>query len=141
MSGGMMLTGTLVVLTVFYAGAVCATAWSWFCVWRGEVGFSALRDVTGINDRGLLRRLFGLTRPDGTYQVTFAAVLRHRRKAGVILTDLPVHLLFLATLLGAALLGAGPVATAVISAAGAHALLLGGVAVSVLAKGYQALPD
>jgi hypothetical protein len=136
-----MVTGAIVILTVFYAGAVCASGYSWFCVWRGEIGFSALRDVTGINDRGALRRLFGLTRVDGTYQVTFAAVLRHRRKAGIILTDLPVHLLFLAALLGAALLATGPIAAAVICAAAAHALLIGGAALSVLVGGYQALPD
>ena len=139
--GYAMLTGALLVLTVFYAGAVCATGWSWYGIWRGAVRFPALRDVTGINDAGVLRRLFGPTRPDGSYQVSFAAVLRHRRKSGVILTDLPVHLLFLLALLGAALLPTGPVASAVISAAAGHALLVGLVALSMLISGYQALPD
>jgi hypothetical protein len=127
-----MQTSVLAILIVFYAGALCASAKSWFGVWRGAVGYSALRDLTGIGDRATLRRLFGLTRPDGAYRVDFPRLLRHRRAAGVILTDFPVHLLFLAALSWVAFHIELPAAAGVISAAGAHALLLGGTAVTVL---------
>ena len=133
-----MLTSVLLIFIVFYLGAVFATGRSWLGVWRGAIGFSALRDVTGIGDRATLRRLFGLTRPDGAYQVTFADVLRHRRPAGVILTDLPVHGLFLAALSFAALRPDASAAAAVTAAAAVHALVLGGVAVSVLARSRRA---
>ena len=134
-----MLTGVLLIFIVFYVGAVLATGRAWLGVWRGAVGFSALRDVTGIGDRAALRRLFGLTRPDGAYQVTFADVLRHRRPAGVILTDLPVHGLFLAALSLAALRPDSSAALAVMAAAAVHALVLGGMGASVLARSRRAL--
>lgn len=134
-----MLTSVLVVLLVFYAGAVCASAYSWLGVWRGAIRFSALRDVTGIGDRAVLRRLFGLTRPDGVYQVTFANVMRHRRPAGIILTDLPVHGLFLAALSWAALNAGAPAAGAIGAAAALHAFVLGGAAACILARSRQAI--
>jgi uncharacterized membrane protein len=134
-----MLRSTLCLLIVFYAGAVFATGRSWFGVLRGAAGFSALRDLTGIGDPVALRRLFGMARADGLYQVSVAAVFRHRRRAGVILTDLPVHLLFLAALAWAALYGGLPATMAIVCAAAAHALVLGGTAVSVLAASRQTL--
>ena len=135
-----MTTSFLTILIAFYAGAVCATGRSWFLVWRGGAGFSALRDVTGIGDRGVLRRLFGLTNPDGYYRVTVAQVLQHRRSAGIILTDLPVHLLFLTALLWARFADS-PAAAAILWTASAHALVLGVAAISVLASSRPALTD
>jgi hypothetical protein len=134
-----MATAALVLLTVFYGGAVAATGWSWLCVRSGTVSFSVLRDVTGINDPAVMRRLFGLTAPDGSYRVTLADVLRHRRAAGMVLTDLPVYLLFLAALSLAWLLGAGPVANAVLCAAAAHALVVAAAALAVVAGRPQPL--
>jgi len=131
-------TSVLVLLIVFYSGAIFATARSWLGVYRGNVGFSALRDVTGIGDRAALRRLFGLTSPDGTYRVKFAHVLRHRRRAGMLLTDLPVHVLFLAALTWAASAG-GSAAAAIACAAMAHGIVLAGAAIAVLAGSRQPL--
>jgi hypothetical protein len=136
-----MLRGALLVLIVFYVGAILATGRSWLGVWSGAIGFSALRDLTGIGDRMTLRRLFGLTRSDGAYEVSLARVLQHRRPAGIILTDLPVHLLFAAALSWAALNAATPAAAGIVWAAAAHALVLGAAAVSVLARSRQALLD
>jgi hypothetical protein len=133
-------TSVLMLLIAFYAGAVCATGRSWFLVWRGSAGLSALRDVTGIGDPAALRRLFGLTQRDGSYRVTIAQVLRHRRPAGIILADLPVHLLFLSAL-SWAWLGGSPAAAAIVWAASAHGLILAGAAISVLARSRQALLD
>ncbi len=135
-----MTTSVSMLLIAFYAGAVLATGRSWLLVWRGMADFSALRDVTGIGDRATLRRLFGLTQPDGRYRITIAQVLQHRRPAGIILTDLPVHLLFLAALVWAAW-GMSPAAAAVAWAAAAHALILAGAAVRVLARSRQPLID
>jgi hypothetical protein len=128
----------LALLTVFYAGAVVASLCAWLSVWRGRIGYSALRDVTGIGDRAALRRCFGLTGPDGAYRVTFADVFRRRRPAGVILSDLPVHALFLAALIWAALSAETPAATGILCAASAHALLVAGAALSVLAASRRA---
>jgi hypothetical protein len=135
------LTSVIVMLTVFYVGAVIATGRSWLGVWRGAVGFSGLRDLTGISDRAALRRLFGLTRPDGTYRVTIADVLRHRRLAGAILADLPVHALFLAALTWASFQDLSPAALAIACAAAAHAVTLAAAALSILAGSRQALLD
>jgi hypothetical protein len=134
-----MQTSILVMLTVFYAGAVFATGRSWLGAWQGAVGFSSLRDLTGIADRTLLRRLFGLTLADGRYRVTIADVLRHRRLSGVILADLPVHCLFLGSLFWATFHDATPAAWAVACAASAHALILAMAAVAILAGNRQAL--
>lgn len=133
------MAGVLVLLVVFYAGAVCATARSWLGVWRGAVKFSGLRDLTGIGDRASLRRLFGPARPDGYYQVTLPAIMRHRRPAGIFLADLPVHCLFLLALLFAVTGGGAASAAAIACAAAAHALFLSAAAVSVLVKGRRAL--
>ncbi len=127
-----MLTSALAILIVFYAGAVCATGKSWLAVRRGAIGFSGLRDLTGIGDQAALRRLFGLTRADGSYHVTVDRILRHRRAAGIILTDLPVHLLFLAALSWGAFHEGAPAVAGIVCVASAHALLLGAVAVTVL---------
>lgn len=140
LKGDAVTTNVLTLLIAFYVGAVCATGRSWLSVWRGKIGFSALRDVTGIGDRAALRRLFGLTLADGSYRVTLAQVLRHRRPAGIILTDLPVHLLFLAALLWA-FFGDTPAMAAVCWTASAHALVIGVAAMSVLAGSRQALTD
>ena len=123
-----MSSNVLMLLIAFYAGAVFATGRSWLLIWRGAAGFSALRDVTGIGDQAVLRRLFGLTSRDGSYRVSVAQVIRHRRPAGVILTDLPVHLLFLYQALLWAALGASPAAAAIGWAAVAHALVIAGAA-------------
>ena len=135
-----MTTSVLMLLIAFYAGAVFATGRSWFLVWRGVADFSALRDVTGIGDRATLRRLFGLTQPDGRYRISIAQVLQHRRPAGIILTDLPVHLLFLSALLWSAS-GESPAAAAIAWAALGHGLILAGAAVRVLARSRQAITD
>ena len=134
-----MGTGITFLLIIFYAGAVCATAWSWAAVWRGAVRYPALRDVTGIADRAALSRIFGSAGPDGAYKVTFAQVFRHRRAAGVTLSDLPVHLLFLAALAWAALNIDAPAAAAVAWVAALHALIVAIAALSVLTAGRRAL--
>lgn len=134
-----IVTGILLLLLVFYAGAVLASARSWLCVWRGRARFSVLRDVTGIGDRTLLRRLFGGPTSQGFYSVTMPDVLRCRRSAGVMLTNLPVHLMFLLALAWAVRHGEGPAATAVACAAAAHSLALATAAAAILA-GRQALP-
>jgi hypothetical protein len=135
------MTGVLVLLLVFYAGAVVASGRAWLGAWRGSVRFSELRDLTGIGDQAALRRLFGLVSPSGFYRVAVADVVRHRRSAGVVLTNLPVHLLFLSAL-GWGLLGAGaPAAAAIALAASAHAALLALVAASVLIGSRRALID
>jgi hypothetical protein len=136
-----MLTSVLVMLTVFYAGAVIATGRSWLDVGRGIVGFSALRDLTGISDRATLRRLFGLTRSDGTYNVTIADVVRHRRLSGMILADLPVHALFLTALAWGSFHATTPAALAIACAAGMHAFTLAAAALSILARSLLPLLD
>jgi hypothetical protein len=130
-----------VLLMVFYAGAVFASARAWLGVWRGHVSFSELRDVTGIGDPVALRRRFGLTAADGRYPVTFAEVVRHRRASGMILTNLPVHVMFALALLWAMTHPAGPSASAIAFAASAHALALAVIAASVLISGREALTD
>jgi hypothetical protein len=127
-------SGVFLILMVFYAGAVFASARSWLAVRRGVATFAELRDLTGIGDRAALRRLFGLTRGDGRYRVKLADVLRHRRRAGLLLTDIPVHLLFLAALALAAANPSAPASAAVAWTAGANALILGLAALSVLAS-------
>jgi hypothetical protein len=128
-------------LAVFYAGAVLASGRSWLAVWRGRIRFSELRDVTGIGDRAMLRRLFGLTCPAGYYRVTLEEVLQRRRAAGMILTNLPVHLMFLAALAWALLGPGGPAVTAIAWAACAHATVIATVALTVLAGSRWALSD
>ena len=128
-----MSGGFLAILVVFYAGAVLSTARSWSCAYRGAIGYSALRDLTGIGDRTALRRLFGLTGRDGRYTVNVADVLKHRRRAGVLLTDLPVHCLLLAALIWAAANAGHAAAAAVGWVAAANALILALTAISVLA--------
>ena len=100
--------------------------------WRGSIGYGALRDLTGIRDPAVLRRLFGAAAA-GEYRVSLVALLRHRRAAGIVLTDVGVHLLFLAAL-GAALLAPLPLAAPVASAAAVHALAVGAAAVLILAR-------
>jgi hypothetical protein len=136
-----MQTSVLVMLTVFYAGCVFATGRSWLAVWRGAVGFASLRDLTGIGDRTLLRRLFGLTLADGKYRVTIADVMRHRRRSGIILADLPVHCLFLGSLFWATFHDTTPAAFAVACAASVHGLVLAMAAVAIIAGNRQALID
>jgi hypothetical protein len=126
------MIGVLVLLLIFYAGAVVASGRAWLGVWRGWVRFSELRDVTGIGDPVLLRRLFGLTSPNGFYKVAVADVVRHRRPAGVVLTNVPVHFLFLAALGWGVLHAGAPAAVAIALAASAHAVVLALVAASVL---------
>jgi hypothetical protein len=133
-----VLTNALVMLTIFYVGAVLATGWAWLRVRRGGVRFSTLRDLTGIGDRAVLRRHFGLAARDGTYRVSMADVLKHRTRAGIILSDLPVHLLLLAALV-LALWQGGVAAPSVAAAATTHALLLGTTALSILARSRQPL--
>lgn len=128
------MTGiVLLFLMVFYAGAVLTSALSWSAAWRGALSYSALRDLTGIRDRTELRRLFGLTRGDGRYPATVAAVLRHRRPTGVLLTDLPVHILLLAATTWGFANQSLPAATAIGWVATANAAILMLAALSVLA--------
>lgn len=134
-----MLASVLMFLVIFYVGAVIASGRCWLAVWRGAARFSTLRDVTGIGDEAALRRLFGLRGDDGSYPVSVAEVLRHRRRAGIILTDLPVHSAFLLLLAWAAADPGSASAQAVIWAAGAHALIVGLAALTVLARARQAL--
>jgi hypothetical protein len=131
----------MLLLIVFYAGAVLSTGLSWYRARTGIVPFSSLRDLTGIADRATLRRLFGLTRPDGSYKITWAEVVKHRRPAGVVLSDLPVHGLFLTALFSAALHGNVSLSLAVVSAAGLHAGMLAMAALAILAGSRQALTD
>jgi hypothetical protein len=134
-------TDILLLLVVFYVGAVLASGRCWLGVWRGSIGFQQLRDLTGIGDRAALRRMFGLTSKDGRYQVTLSAVLRCRRRAGMILTDLPVHAMFLVALAWAAWRPGTPAATAIVVAACAHAILLGAAAASILAASRRPLAE
>ena len=135
------LTSVLFLLAVFYAGAVLASARVWLRVWGGNARFADLRDLTGIGDPATLRRLFGLTRPDGSYQVSLVDIVRHRRPAGVILTNLPVHLMFAAALAFALSHAGWPAAAAVAWAASAHASVVAAMALAVYVAGRQALPD
>ena len=66
-------------------------------------------------------------------------MFRHRRAAGVTLSDLPVHLLFLAALAWAALNADAPAAAAVAWVAALHALIVAIAALSVLTAGRRAL--
>jgi hypothetical protein len=136
-----VLTSILLMLAVFYAGAVLASGRAWFSVWRGRARFSELRDLTGIADRALMLRSFGLTLADGVYQVKLADVLKHRRRSGIILTNLPVHLMFCAALLWGVFNAASPAAMGIAFAAIAHAGIVALAALSVLARGRLALPD
>ena len=134
-------TNVYLLLLLFYAGAVFASGRCWLGVWRGSIGFSQLRDVTGIGDRATIRRLFGLSAQDGRYRVTPDAILRQRRKAGMILTNLPVHAMFLAALAWAAWRPETAAAMAVVSSAFAHALVLGVAAASILVDGRRVLTE
>ena len=136
-----MLTSILLILTAFYAGAVFTSGVAWLAVWRGKARFAELRDLTGIADRAMMLRCFGLTLADGSYQVKLADVLKHRRRSGVILTNLPVHIMFCATLLWAVFNASAPAATGIAFAAIAHAGIVALAALSVLARGRFALPD
>ena len=128
-------------LAVFYAGAVFASGLAWLAVWRGKARFSELRDLTGIADRAMMLRCFGLTLADGAYRVSLADVLRHRRRSGVILTNLPVHVMFCAALLWGVFSADAPAATGIAFAAIAHAGIVALAALSVFARGRIALPD
>ncbi len=134
-------TNVYLLLLVFYAGAVFASGRCWLGVWRGSIRFAQLRDLTGIGDRAALRRLFGLTSEDGFFRVTMAEIVRRRRVAGAILTDLPVHCMFLLALVWAAVHSADPTAFAIACAASAHAIVLGAAAASILVGSRQALTD
>ena len=126
------MTGVLALLLIFYAGAVVASSRAWVSVWRGTVRFSELRDVTGIGDPVMLRRLFGLTSIHGRFKVAVADVFRHRRPAGITLTNIPVHALFFSAL-GWALFYGGPgTAAAIVVAASLHAVMLALAAASIL---------
>lgn len=127
-------------LLVFYSGAVAMSAIAWLSVWRGAVRFGTLRELTGIADRAVLARLFG--RPDrgGFYKVGAASVLRHRRLAGTILSDLPVQLLFLAAIAWASASGT-PAAAAVLAAGLLHLLVTALAALIVLVGNRQVLLD
>ena len=131
----------LLLLLVFYTGAVLASAHAWHAAWRGKIRYSGLRDLTGIGDPVALRRLFGLTTPGGLYEVSLAEVVLRRRKSGMILTNLPAHGMFLAALAWAALHSEGATAAAIAFAGGAHAAMLAAAAASILLGGRQALTD
>lgn len=134
-----MLTIVTDFLLVFYAGASVMTAMAWLSAWRGRVTFSALRDLTGIADRAVLRRFFGLADGRGAYQVALADVLRRRRRAGVILSDVPVHLcFFLALIWGHANLGT-PSAAAIACVAGLHAAVVATAALFIAAGSRQTI--
>ena len=124
---------------VFYCGAVVFTARAWLQVIGGAARLDVLRDLTGITDPATLTQYFGLRRQDGAFRVTFAGVVRHRRLTGLVIGDLPVHLLFVAAL-GWALLDAGsPAAAALIVAAAVNAAIVGAFATRLAASGLQAL--
>lgn len=126
------MTGVLALLLVFYAGAVLASSRAWLGVWSGSVRFSELRDVTGIGDPTMLRRLFGLTSSEGRFKVPIADVLRYRRPAGIILTNVPVHGLFLAAVSWGLLNSGHATALAIVIAASLHAATLALAAASIL---------
>jgi hypothetical protein len=134
-------TNLYLLLLIFYAGAVFASARCWLGAWRGNIRFAQLRDLTGISDRAALRRLFGLTSQNGFFRVTMTEIVRRRRLAGTILTDLPVHSLFLLALAWAAAHSAEPTAFAIACAALAHAIVLGAAAASILIGRSPALTD
>jgi hypothetical protein len=126
------MTGVLALLLVFYAGAVVASSRAWLGVWRGAIRFSELRDVTGIGDPATLRRLFGLTSAHGRFKIALADVMRHRRPAGIILTNIPVHALFFGAVGWALFLGRPATAAAIVVAASLHAAMLALAAASIL---------
>jgi hypothetical protein len=122
-------------LMVFYAGAVVASGRCWIGVLRGHIRYPRLRDITGIGDRAALRRCFGLASKDGFYRVTLADVVRWRRPAGLALTNVPAHLLFLLALAFALNNPGSPAFLAVLCAASAHALVVATSAASILVGG------
>ena len=136
-----LFTNVYLLLMIFYAGAVLASTRCWLGVWRGSIRFAQLRDLTGIADRAALRRLFGLTSKEGFFRVTLADVIRRRRAAGMILTNFPVHLMFLSALAWAFGHDGDPAAAAIACAATAHGIMLGAMAASILVGGRQVLPD
>lgn len=128
-------------LAVFYLGAVVASGRCWLGVIRGRIRYAALRDATGIADAATLRRCFGLVSRDGFYAVRFSEVVRWRRAAGVVLTNLPVHLMFAAALALMLQDPSSPAFLAVLAAASAHALSVACAAASILAGACRPLTD
>jgi hypothetical protein len=139
--GVAVLTGVLALLIVFYAGAVLTSARSWLNVWRGRPRFSDLRDLTGIADQAAMLRSFGCASPGDLQKLTLSAILRHRRRTGVILTDLPVHAMFLLALGWAAFNIDAVSAAAIAWGAAAHAGIVAAVALSLVAGKSRALQD
>lgn len=133
--------GAALFLLAFYVGAVFVTGRAWLAVWRGGASFAMLRDLTGIADRAVLRRHFGMRGRNGWYRVALAEVLARRRPAGIVLGDSAVHALFLLAVAWAIGNPGTPSASAVTLAAAAHALLVAGVAAGLLAANPRALAD
>lgn len=128
-------------LLVFYAGAVAMSAAAWLSAWRGAARFATLRELTGIADRAVLIRLFGRPAPDGSFKVSIAAILRHRRLPGTILSDLPVHLLFLVATTSAATAPDAATSAAILSGGLIHFVVVAGAALLVLIGRRQVLFD
>jgi len=127
-----MVAMVLGFLALFYAGAVVMTGFAWLSAWRGIVGYRALRDLTGIADRAVLRRFFGPALANGSYRVSVSAILRHRRRVGLIMTDAPVHPFFLLSLLLCFADLAAPATLAVACVAALHAAVVAAAALVVI---------
>ncbi|HEX2256696.1 MAG TPA: hypothetical protein VHG92_08365 [Afifellaceae bacterium] len=136
-----MLAGVMLLLIVFYLGAVAATGRAWLEVSRGRARGKALRDLTGIASTAEIVRRFGLSDVDGRFRANFGQVLRHRTRAGLVLGDLPTQALLLAALAYAWLAPDGAFAAAATVAAAGHAALTIGVSLLLVASHPRTLTE
>lgn len=136
-----MLAGVILLLIVFYVGAVATTGRAWLEVAQGRARGKALRDLTGIASTAEIVRRFGLSDGDGRFRADVAQVLRHRTRAGLVLGDLPTQALLLAVLACAWLAPDGPFAAAATVAAAGHATLTIGVSLLLVASHPRTLAE
>lgn len=136
-----MLAGIIVLLLVFYLGAVSVTGRAWLEVAQGRVRAKALRDLTGIASTAEIVRRFGLSGADGRFRADAAQVLRHRTRAGLVISDLPTQMLLLVVLAAAWLQPEGAFAAGAAVAAGAHAALTIGLSLLLFATHPTSLAE
>jgi len=136
-----MLAGFILLLIVFYVGAVATTGRSWLEVARGRARAKALRDLTGIASTAEIVRRFGLSDADGRFRADFAQVLRHRTRAGLVIGDLPTQALLLGALACAWLAPERAFASGAMVAAAAHAALTIGVSLLLVASHPRTLAE
>ena len=136
-----MLAGIILLLIVFYVGAVAATGRAWLEVAHGRARGKALRDLTGITSTAELVRRFGLSDGNGRFHADVALVLRHRTRAGLVLGDLPTQALLLVVLAYAWLAPDSAFAAAGTVAASCHAALTIGVSLRLVASHPRTLTE